>query len=192
MGTILTASIVLSLVGLVYLASTDPKRRRAHGQSPVNRRLFLWPARLFVFGPGIVLIAIAHWSGLAIWAGAVTVLGWIMAAVSPSQYAQAQDVIIDSTQNLAKSSVAYVSPAVAAVGTMAGNLSSKIVRLRPATEPPVPAGPGRVAELEARIVALEARLHRLEGTSKPDANEAEFGEQVVIPAELPGPKGVAR
>lgn len=82
--------ILTSLTGLGYLAGTDAKRRRIFGQSVLNRRRFLWPARLAVFAPGLILLLIANWSGFMIWAGAITTLGWVLTAIRPDSYQQAQ------------------------------------------------------------------------------------------------------
>ncbi|MEM9124945.1 MAG: hypothetical protein AAGB28_04150 [Pseudomonadota bacterium] len=88
-GWFVIVMIAVSLTGLGYLARTDAKRRRIFGQIALHRRRFIWPARLAVFGPGLLLVGLGHWSGLMIWAGAVTTLGWAMAAIRPQGYVHA-------------------------------------------------------------------------------------------------------
>ncbi|MEM8648667.1 MAG: hypothetical protein AAGF86_20325, partial [Pseudomonadota bacterium] len=92
-GWIVFILILLSLYGLAYLMRTDPKRRRTHDLPQLKDRPLVWPARLMIFGPGAYLIAIGHWSGLSIWAGAITTLGWMMITTSPDTYAKSGAIL---------------------------------------------------------------------------------------------------
>lgn len=77
--------ITVSLLGIAYLAVTNPKRRRAFDQTELTTRAWVWPARAAVLIPLAFLTFTANWSGLSIWAGTVTVIGWIIAAISPER-----------------------------------------------------------------------------------------------------------
>ncbi|MEM1079369.1 MAG: hypothetical protein AAGI09_12645 [Pseudomonadota bacterium] len=152
--------LITSLLGLGYIAATDPKRRRAFGQTKLETRPFLWPARGAVFAPGVLLLLGANWSGFTIWAGAVTVLGWIMAAIAPSSYAAAWRRLRREGQNRWHGAMSQVL-VFAAVGVArarravhaAASLFRQWLR-RPATH--------ESAALHARVAALEARLEALE------------------------------
>lgn len=164
-GALIFGLIVLSLAGLGYLAWTDPKRRRVHGIPLPQRRRFLWPARVVVFGPGLLLTGLGHWSGLAIWAGAVTTLGWVLAALSPARYAALMEHGRQSFTVLRRQTRALMAPVKAWI-----RLGAKRIRTAAATSlsrigPTHATDTDYIAALEARIVALEARLMRLEGTS---------------------------
>lgn len=168
-GFLIYASIFASLAALAYLTFTDPKRRRTHGQEVLDHRPYLWPARIALFGPGVLLIGLGHWSGLTIWAGAVTTLGWVIAALSPATYArlvqdierkriEAWDWLKAIAQTLIVEPARYV-PERLKVWTF------DLPRMRKRS-------PGRiqlaeVEELKARITALEARLYRLENGEEP-------------------------
>lgn len=157
--------ILLSLVGLGYLAWADPKRRRTFRQPRLDRRRLLWPARAAVFAPGLLLIALAHWSGLAIWAGAVTVLGWIMAAVSPDTYGllvkRANAAAVHSFARLRLKSRTVLEKCRTAIGwPVILDLTGVLRRI--GRTGAAGTSPDAIPELKARIVALEARLHRLE------------------------------
>lgn len=157
-------AIMVSLAGLATLAMTDPKRRRAHGQLPLASRPFFWPARLAVFGPGLGLLLSGHWSGLTIWAGAITTLGWAMAAITPARYATA---------------LARARTHLRAALTQGQKLARGLRRALPRTPPKwrlpyltrAAQNTATAAELatelttlKTRITALEARLQRLEQT----------------------------
>lgn len=166
-GALIFGLIVLSLAGLGYLAWTDPKRRRVHGIPLPQRRRCLWPARVVVFGPGLLLTGLGHWSGLAIWAGAVTTLGWVLAALSPARYAALMEHGRQSFTVLQRRVRALMAPVKAWISVSAARIkaaaATSLSRIGPAH--PKAADTDTIASLEARIVALEAQLLRLEGTS---------------------------
>ncbi|MFT3974234.1 MAG: hypothetical protein QM699_12520 [Amaricoccus sp.] len=126
-------AIVASLAGLAYLTGTDPKRRRAFRLPPAasSHPRLGWAA---VLGPGIVLPVFAGGGGFTIWIGAVSVIGWAMAALPPER--------------------------TALVGRRCAALVDRIAAFRPARPawPMRPATDDRVAALEARVRALEAQL----------------------------------
>jgi len=98
------ALVALSLLGLGYFLKTDPKRRRTAGLPMFESRRLLWPARALLLAPGALLLVLGHWSGLAIWAGTVTVVGWVLAATSGAAYS----AFADKAQYLAGKSLAAV------------------------------------------------------------------------------------
>ena len=77
------AAVTVTLLALAYLTATDPKRRRAFKLPPTRRR-FAWPVAVLVFAPGVALLAAGQAAAFAIWLGAVTVLGWLIAARAPA------------------------------------------------------------------------------------------------------------
>ena len=175
--TIILTAILLSVLGLSYMTATDPKRRRGAKLQQYANRPLLWPARVALFGPGGVLIALGHWAGLSLWAGAITVIGWAIAAITPATYGQIHSDVRSRLTELGDSSRYHARQLV-------DRVSAQVRRVVPNVS--LPGLPGRgifarqsVTEhrtssssdqtptaddrrLEARIIALEARLHRLE------------------------------
>ncbi|MEM6480555.1 MAG: hypothetical protein AAF681_01820 [Pseudomonadota bacterium] len=171
-GASIFALIVLSLAGLGYLAATDPKRRRIFKQSKIERRPFAWPARIATFAPGLYLTIIGHWSGLSIWAGAVTTVGWAMVAIQPDRYYQARVRFFAVFQQATARVVPYmsvISGALVSVANAAWNgvttrVGIPFTALRTHGESSS-AGGDTIVLLEARIAELEHRLATLEKTT---------------------------
>lgn len=164
-GWVIFAAILISLAGLCYLSVTDPKRRRTHGLPKLDRRPFFWPARLATFGPGVFLTVIGHWSGLTIWAGAVTTLGWTMAAITPKTYAKLRADLrtyrqdywakaCERAHGLSRLPARYVPERIRAWRIDLPGLTTALMRPTQPVED--------IEALKARITALEARLSRLE------------------------------
>ncbi|MEM1275142.1 MAG: hypothetical protein AAGH74_01325 [Pseudomonadota bacterium] len=149
---------IVSLMGLSYLTLTDPKRRRTFRQEPLNTRILLWPARLSVLVPPIWLMTVSDWSGLAIWAGAVTVLGWVLAALPPQSI---QSYFARAFRGLA-ASTATVRPVIAAALSQVAFQLSRLDQFIPKRRVTKGVTQSDTSALEARIVTLEARLHRVE------------------------------
>lgn len=128
------AGTAVSLAGLGYLAATDPKRRRAFRLPPVAKRRprLGWAAALV---PGALVAALAGAGSFFVWFGAVTVVGWTLAATRPEA--------AEATRR--------------ALAAAAGRLGERLAALRR------PASPDRVAALEARLAALEAEVAALRG-----------------------------
>lgn len=167
------AASLISLAGLGYLASTDPKRRRTHGLAKLKKRTFLWPARLATFGPGLYLAVIGHWAGLSIWAGTATTLGWVIAAITPQAYARLQADLRaqreggrtkarELLERLSSVSIRYAPERLRMWRSFLPHLNKK---------PKGRSLPGEVEALKDRIAALEARIARLE-TGAPDENNS--------------------
>ena len=84
MTTLITlAAVIMTLLGLIYLTITDPKRRRAFKLGPRDRD-FAIPAYFLVFGPGPALLIASEGAAFVIWLGVVTVAGWLLAARTPA------------------------------------------------------------------------------------------------------------
>lgn len=165
--------ILLSLGGLGYLAFADPKRRRTFKLAPLARRPGLWPARIAVFAPGVALILASHWSGLAIWAGAVTVLGWILAALPPQRYATGLANMAFGGQRLRASIHSLIQNAAPGPGrslfkTPPGKFAATAAHLWPRGK-----RKPEIENLRARITALEVRILQLETEAKPPNTPAE-------------------
>lgn len=124
------SAIAVSLAGLAYLTGSDPKRRRAFRLPPAaaaHPRIG-WAAVLL---PGLVLPFVAGGGGFTVWIGAVSVIGWAIAALPPER--------------------------TALVVRRCAALADRIAAIR--LHLPDHAQPDdRVAALEARIQALEAQL----------------------------------
>lgn len=83
MGAI--AALIVSVAVLIHLARTDPKRRRVFGMPEYEGRRWVWLSLAVLCAPGIALLASGDAAGFTIWLGALTVLGWGVAAVSPAR-----------------------------------------------------------------------------------------------------------
>lgn len=71
---------LVSALGVLGLAASDPKRLRRHGR--VRRRLARTAFALLTFAPGVWLVATAQGVAFLLWIGASAVLGWAIAAVA--------------------------------------------------------------------------------------------------------------
>ena len=172
--------ITLSLTGLGYLAVTDPKRRRSFGQPKLDGRRLLWPARSAVFGPGVYLTLIGHWSGLSIWAGAVTTLGWAMAAIRPDTYARLRTLLrARRAESLAKAqqiSGQLLQLPARLVPESLRAWAHTLPRLKTASK-----GMNRPADIEtltARIAELEARVQAFARMADRETPQAVTPEQL--------------
>lgn len=162
-----TAATAVSLVALGRLAAGDPKRRRAFRlPAQENRRAgLLWAAAL---APGLL---VPFWSGAAgffVWLGAVSVFGWVAAAISPDRNLALRMRLAEGFGRAAGA----VAPALAAGRRAVGRIrrAGGTALARPAAA--VPAG---YAELERRVRELEAEVAALRAA----AAEAEPGATVI-------------
>lgn len=129
-------AVAVSLAGLAYLSGTDPKRRRAFRLPPAasSHPRVGWAVVLL---PGLVLPFLAGGGGFTVWIGAVSVVGWAIAALAPER-----------TERLA-----------ARLGRCGSAVIDRLAAWRPPVANPSPqAADPRIAALEARIGALEAML----------------------------------
>ncbi|MEM8824148.1 MAG: hypothetical protein AAGF30_11100 [Pseudomonadota bacterium] len=144
-------AIVISMAGIAHLATTDPKRRRAFKLPPLERRHWVGLALGATVLPGLVLLVLANWAGLTIWAGTVTTLGWLMVALPPDRYA------------------AWKARIAAAASSLRERLFAPPAALMEETD-------ARIAALESRLATLESRLHtdpdEDDGNAKPSIQRA--------------------
>jgi hypothetical protein len=134
------AAVGVSLAALAHLAATDPKRRRAFRlPEPAPRRPgVVWAAALL---PGLLLPVSAGAGGFFVWLGAVAVLGWAIAALSPNRSAALGQLLLKTRARL--------EPLLRSAGE----------GWRRALRPPQDrALAQRVRELEAEVAVLKARL----------------------------------
>lgn len=155
-------AIGVNLAGLAYLTGTDPKRRRAFRMPPAvsaHPRLG-WTA---VLAPGLVLPFAAGGGGFTVWIGAVSVIGWAIAALPPER-----------TEGIARRCALLVDA---------------ITGFRPRLPARAEPGEDRVAALEARIRALEAQLAT---PPAPAANGSGNGHAEAAAKPKPAPRARAR
>jgi hypothetical protein len=165
------AGTAVSFAAIGYLAATDPKRRSAFRLPPVPRRhpRLAWTALLV---PGLAVAGLAGGGGFLAWFGAVTVVGWAVAAVRPDGSGTLGLALADGLARLRDLSAEAVQRLRA--------IAARLVALRPAllARASTARDPDRVAALEARVSALEAELAALRG-----AAAAERADAVIV--ELP-------
>ncbi|MEM7508379.1 MAG: hypothetical protein AAF415_16725 [Pseudomonadota bacterium] len=144
-------ALTVSSAGIAYLAATDPKRRRAFRQVELTapRRTVL--ARIAVFAPGVALVTLGSAGPVVIWAGALTVFGWAIAALSPLHIASIRAlstrVFGRLEQRLSRVRAAWAEARLNASTAVATRLAVRD-----------PADRERIAALEKRVAALEAQL----------------------------------
>lgn len=138
------AAVLVGVAAIVRLAWTDPKRRRVFGLDAYEGPRRVWLLLLVLVAPGALLLAAGDAAGFTIWIGALTVLGWAVAALSPDR-----------------------SAAVAAgIRRRAGGAGGAVVAVRSALARGVRTvreawhtlrhAPTRLAALERRVAELEA------------------------------------
>ncbi|MEM9329925.1 MAG: hypothetical protein AAGA53_01290 [Pseudomonadota bacterium] len=147
---------ILSICGICYLAVTNPKRRRAFDLAVLSERRWIWPARLSVIVPFLFLVFTANWSGLSIWAGAVTVLGWIVAATSPHQISAIKRVVA----RIVLEATARSSAAISNVLNNENAISGKLSLL--ASKQDLSKAKKKIRQLEGKIAKLEKKISEFE------------------------------
>ena len=78
-GWIAVLCTLVSALGILGLAASDPKRRRGTGRLPRHARTGL---TLLTLAPGVWLAATVQGVAFLIWIGASAVLGWTVAALA--------------------------------------------------------------------------------------------------------------
>lgn len=159
------AGTAVSFAAIGYLAATDPKRRSAFRLPAAPRRhpRLAWTALLV---PGAVVAGLAGGGGFLAWFGAVTVVGWTVAAVRPDGSGALGLALADG--------LARVRDLSADAGQALRAVAARLAALRPALPARTPAAPDpdRVAALEARVAALEAELAALRGAAADERADA--------------------
>ena len=157
----------LSLAALGWLAANDPKRRRAFDLAahPGPRRAGV--AWTLAFLPGLLVPFWSGGAGLVLWLGAVSVAGWVLAAVSPDRSAawlRSLRTRLATLPPLHRHALHRWRRARAGVASLVAAASVR------------PAGPS-LADLVRRIEALEADLADLRSRQSPSTT-AEIVELV--------------
>lgn len=79
-------SCFVSALCLVWLARYNPRRRRAHGLPKVDHTIFASRILLVLsIAPGVALLLLGHSAGFVLWLGAISILGWWVAAFPPKR-----------------------------------------------------------------------------------------------------------
>lgn len=158
MSALATLGVVgVSLAALGYLTATDPKRRRVFRLKPARRRhgRLGWAVVLL---PGLLLPAVAGAGGFFVWLGATSVVGWGLAAISPTRAAATAARLREAAGALGRSVAPLADGAVA-------RAQSAMAALRAAPRP------SALQDLERRVAELEAEialLRRGEPAERPD------------------------
>lgn len=145
---------LLSIAALAYLAATDAKRRRVFGYAPFPGRRHVWPALAVTFLPAPALLAFGNSAGLIVWLGAITVAGWGVAALTPTQ-ARRLHTGVGSAAGRVGRGLSVTAKRSFSRAIAAGSRLADIAQM-----------PDRIATLEARVVALEAELKHAGGRPK--------------------------
>ncbi|MDX2307104.1 MAG: hypothetical protein NW216_02580 [Hyphomicrobium sp.] len=111
-------AIVVSLLGIALIASSDGKRRRAFNLPPRHEsralRIVAW---LLILVPPMALLARQETAPIMLWLGALSVAGWIIAVRRP---AIAVDRQIDALSRRLDASPTVTSAMRALDGCIAG------------------------------------------------------------------------
>lgn len=143
----LFAALAVSTAVLIHLARTDPKRRRVFGLPEHQGRRWTKASVAVLIAPGIALLATGDAAGFTIWLGALTVIGWGIAALNPGRSAAVGAAF--------RRSIGRTGTAALGVWHGVCSMRDLYVTLR--------AAPARIEALEARVAELEAEAeHRSE------------------------------
>lgn len=143
-------ALCMSVAVLAYLAHTDPKRRRVFGEPAYEKPRHVRLSLGLLAVPGILLLWAGDGAGLTIWLGALTVLGWGVAAVSP----QGAERVRSRVAAIAGQSGARIVSGWRRLADALGAVVGAVAFMRHA--------PGRIAALEERVADLEAALERMQ------------------------------
>lgn len=77
-------ALLVSLLSLIYLCKTDPKRRRTYKRKLIVKNRYQSLAWLICLLPGIILILLELYPAFVMWAAALTLIGWLVAIKKPS------------------------------------------------------------------------------------------------------------
>ncbi len=138
-------ALVISSAGVLYLASTNAKRLRAFNRQVPDARRWALVARIAIFAPGILLITGGFTAAFVIWMGAITVLGWGIAAFSPTKIDRAQAWL----ENFGAVSAQRTAALQVSARDRLASLTSRIAK----------GDSDRIAALEARVAELERLLN---------------------------------
>lgn len=137
------AAIGLTTAGYAYLTIHDPKRRRAFrlGEgSPPQRKGLAWAA---LYLPGLALLIVDQWAAFLMWLGGAPIVGWAIAVIPPTAYARLRDKSMALIKSMRKIELRF-TPSLKLKRTVKSTATIAEQRT--------------IADLEARIVALEKQL----------------------------------
>ncbi|OUR74601.1 hypothetical protein A9Q78_00250 [Methylophaga sp. 41_12_T18] len=77
-------ALVTSLICLLYLRNTDPKRRRVFRLTKWDSKRYSGLAWLLCFVPGVALLVTAQYPAFIMWFAALSVVGWLVALPKPN------------------------------------------------------------------------------------------------------------
>lgn len=81
-------ALVVSLLSLLYLSKTDPKRRRVHDQPVWHKARYQKVAWLLSMLPGGVLLSLGAYAAFIMWFAAFSLIGWLVAIPKPKKINQ--------------------------------------------------------------------------------------------------------
>ena len=83
MSTLL--ALVTSLLLLLYLRNTDPKRRRVHHQPAWHKERYQKITWIMSMLPGAVLLFLEIYAAFIMWFAAFSLIGWLVAVPKPKK-----------------------------------------------------------------------------------------------------------
>lgn len=171
----------VSVAALIHLAHTDPKRRRVFGLAEYDGRRWTYPSLALLALPGVLLLVSGNGAGFTVWLGALTVLGWGVAALDPHRSAAVGADVRRWTGGAGRA--------------VAASRSGVIDRFRACRDLYRALGeaPARIAALEARIDELERKVavRAVEGGAGGEA-QAPLERAKIVPDSGPVPRKRAK
>lgn len=79
------AALCLSLLCLIYLRNTDPKRRRVYRLNALTGSRLSALGWLLCLIPGVVLFYLEFYGPFIMWFAALSVIGWLVSLPKPKQ-----------------------------------------------------------------------------------------------------------
>lgn len=76
-------ALVASMMFLLYLRHTDPKRRRVFGLANWGTRRYAKQAWILCLSPGLILLLTQFYAAFIMWFAAFSLVGWLMALPKP-------------------------------------------------------------------------------------------------------------
>ncbi|MEM7188870.1 MAG: hypothetical protein AAF439_04595 [Pseudomonadota bacterium] len=145
---LLLAALAISLVGVVQLTFTNPRRRRILGQDIKEEGRSVLRSRILVWAPGIALIVLGETAGVVMWFAGLTTIGWAIVSAPLTTgriFADVTDRVRAALQWRPRIQIEWLS--------FLPNSA-----LRDAYQERFDAQERRIAELEARLATFEAQL----------------------------------
>lgn len=78
-------ALVVSLLCLLYLRNSDPKRRRVYRLSVCGKKRYVTLGWILCFLPGVLLLSFELYSSFIMWFVALSLVGWIVALPKPKK-----------------------------------------------------------------------------------------------------------